>query len=322
MALVRIENLKRLDKVITPISLGLPFIEWAESKAQELVDKTTTKKNEVDLGQLLKYRNTTVLLQSSDIKNIFKASLNKSSDKFEIILDENQVINDSEKRFIIAHELAHTLFYNYEDREYKRILNLSYGSKQLEDICDFIALCLLLPKRFISEEIKNYTDENFSIRKRNESFLKFIFHLSAKYQLDWHYVMFRLITILSFLPNSLCIEFSKKEIWKIKWVFQTETLSAKNLYIPLRSKEINKFPSAKESFTIILDDIISKHKNYSTPYGSIVVGKDHFHTMYQGNIKQFLLKHFTEQYDKLKIYYRINHLDNLILLFPFDGLLK
>ena len=232
MALVRIENLKRLDKVITPISLGLPFIEWAESKAQELVDKTTTKKNEVDLGQLLKYRNTTVLLQSSDIKNIFKASLNKSSDKFEIILDENQVINDSEKRFIIAHELAHTLFYNYEDREYKRILNLSYGSKQLEDICDFIALCLLLPKRFISEEIKNYTDENFSIRKRNESFLKFIFHLSAKYQLDWHYVMFRLITILSFLPNSLCIEFSKKEIWKIKWVFQTETLSAKNLYIP------------------------------------------------------------------------------------------
>ncbi|MEM4261106.1 MAG: hypothetical protein QXG00_07730 [Candidatus Woesearchaeota archaeon] len=321
MALVRIENLKKLDKVISPISLGLPFIEWAESKAQELVDKTTTK-NVVDLKNLLKYQNTTVVLKSSKNKSIFKASLNKSKDKFEIIIDENQVINDSEKKFIIAHEIAHTLFYNYEDNEYKRILNLSYGSKQLEDICDFIALCLLLPRRFISEEIKYYTFENNSLRKRNESFLKFIFHLSAKYQLDWHYVMFRLITILSFLPNSLCIEFSKKDTWKIKWVFQTESLYSKNLYIPFRNKAINKFPSAKESFNIILDDIIFRHKNFSTPYGSIVVGKDHFKTLYQGNIKQFLIKHFTEQYDKLKIYYRINHLDNLILLFPFDGLLK
>ena len=175
---------------------------------------------------------------------------------------------------------------------------------------------------YMEEEILNYKNENPSLRNRNESFLKFIFHLSAKYQVDWHYLAFRLICLLNFLANSLCIEFSKSNSWEIKWVFQTDSLSEKKLFLPLRSKIVNKFPSAKESFSSILDDILTKHKSYASPYGFIIVKKDHFEKLYQGNFKQFLLKYFTDDYDKLKIYYRINKMDNIILLFPFDGLLK
>lgn len=323
MALIKNQKLNNLDNIVAPISQGLPFRYWAETKAQELVDNVLTKKNVVNLARLLRSRKIIINeIVSSHGEEIFKARIIVKNDGFEMILAKDQIINELEKRFIIAHEIAHTLFYTHDDNEYKRDIILSYGSSQIEDICDFIALCILLPKKYINTDIDGYLSQNTTLRQQNENYLKFVYFVSAKYQVDWHHVAFRFINILDFLPNMLCIEFVKRSDWRIKWSFQSESLSDKNLFIPLRNKANKNFPPAKESFSIILDKILSEHRNYSKPCGSTLIDKNHFHSFYQGNIKQFIEKNFTDKYDKIKIYYRINRMDNVILLFPFNGLLK
>jgi Zn-dependent peptidase ImmA (M78 family) len=318
MVLVKKHKLKFLDNFISQLSMGIPFVDWAEKITQELVDNAITKKYVIDIDQLLKYKNITLRFANKQNESIYKAHLIKNNNCFELILNTDRVTNNNEIRFIIAHEIAHTLFYQKTKDGIEKNSNLSYGSQEVENICDYLALCLLLPKNYVEEEIGVFKKDNINLKNKNENFLKFIFHLAAKYQIDWHYIAYRLIYIYNFLPNSLCIEFSKKLIWQIKWVSQTQELSDKKLFIPIRQKAESKFPSAKRAFEIILNEALAK----GISYGYVIVSKQHFTSNYQGNIKQFIKIYFTNEYDKLKIYFRINRSDNIILLFPFNGLLK
>ncbi|MBN1970072.1 MAG: ImmA/IrrE family metallo-endopeptidase [Candidatus Delongbacteria bacterium] len=315
MTLIKRHKLKSLDSFVNQLSKGIPFIDWAESIALSLIDKTSKGRKIVDLNQILEYRN--VFLHSAN-ENIYKAILINNKDNFDLYLNNNKIFNDNEKRFIIAHEIAHTYFYQDQSNGLEKIASISFGSREVENICDYVALCILLPKSFINEDIGQYRLENNNLKKRNEHYLKFMFHLSAKYQVDWHYLAYRLINIFNFLPNCLCIEFVRKTGWKISWTFQSQGLIDRKLFIPVKYKSEGKSPSARKSFEIILNELLERQENY----GYIIVNKDHFNSYYPGNLRQFINKYYTNEFDKLKIYYRINHKDNILLLFPFDGLLK
>lgn len=323
MALLRNDKLNQLDSLVTEVTDGQSFVPWAESVAQRLVDKTSDKRNIVDLNRILTLRNIIVHeLSDLNTKEIYKANLINNKSHYDLYIDLPQISSENEKKFILAHEIAHTLFYSESEDGLQKKISLSFGSKQIENICDYIAICLLLPKSFIEDEISQYKIERDTLRKRNENYLKFIFHLAAKYQVAWHYVLYRLIVNFNFLPNSLCIEFIKRNKWYLTWVYQTDSLTKQNLFIPNKSKSENRFVSTKKSFTDILQKIAINTSLKPNSYGSLVIQKSHFNSYYQGNIKQFLSKYFTQDLDILKIYYRINRNDSILALFPFDGLLK
>lgn len=323
MALLRNNKLNQLDSAVTEVTEGMSFVSWAESIAQRLVDKSSTLKNEVNLNHLLSLRNIIVHeMTDKETSHLYKANLVNNIKHYDLYIDLPQIKTGNEKKFILAHEIAHTLFYSDSDKGLKKNISQSFGSNQIENICDYIAICLLLPKRFIDDEISEYKVEKDTLRKRNENYLKLVFHLAAKYQVDWHYVLYRLIGNFSFLPNSLCIEFSKQDKWYLRWAFQTDSLNKKNLFIPIKSKSESRYVSAKKSFVQVLQRISNETSLKPNTYGSIIIEKSMFDSYYQGNFKQFLSKNFTSDLDIIKIYYRVNRNDSIVALFPFDGLLR
>lgn len=323
MALLRNDELKVIGISVTDVTKGQPFIFWAESTAQTIVDKVTENCKEVNIVSILPLRNIILHeLKDLNVKATYKANLINNTSHFDLYIDLPRISSNNEKKFIIAHEIAHTLFYTNSNEGLSKKIPLSFGSDKIENICDFIAICLILPKSFIEQEISNFNRERDSVRKRNENFLRFAFHLAAKYQVDWHLVFYRLIVNFNFLPNSLCIEFIKRDKWYLTWLYQSDLLSKKNLFIPNKSKSDNRFVSAKKSFVDILEKIVDKTSMEPNMYGNLIIEKSHFDSYYQGNIRQFLFKHFTRDLDILKIYYRVNTNSSVLLLFPFDGLLS
>lgn len=313
--------LKEFDNSVSEITGGLSFINWAENTAQELVEEASSGASKVNILKILEQRNI-VLKEESDPHSIYKARIERKQDHYNLFLSPETIFNNSEKKFILAHEIAHTLFYFHKDSGYEKLTHFSPGSKEIEYICDYIAFCILLPKKFVEEEIKVFKKKRGSLIERNENYLKFIFYLSAKYEISWINAIYRLICNFEFLPNSLIVDFIKKDKWYLNLTFQTDSISEKKLFIPVKAKEPGQRVSAKKSFLNILNVIeesIIKNKN---KYGYVLIEKNNFESNYMGNFKQFLNKFFDEDLQKLKIYYRVNNKSNIVLLFPFDGLLK
>lgn len=322
MALLRNDKLNLLSNSITEVTEGRSFVSWAESIAQILVNETSHNRNEVDLNKILSKRNIVIQESNNNPYESYKANLVNKETYYELYLNPSKINSSIEKRFILAHEIAHTLFYTNSNDGLNKRISLSFGSKQIENICDYIALCLILPQDSIEYEINNFISEKDTIRKRNENYFKFVFHLAAKYQVDWHYTLYRLINRFNFLQNSLLIEFIMNECWCLKWVYQTDDLLDRNLFIPVKSKSDKKYVSAKKCFVNIIDLVKNQSNADSNPYGSLVIPKSNFDSNYQGNIKQFFARHFTHDFDIVKIYYRINKSDSILILFPFAGLLR
>ncbi len=322
MALLANDKLTNLGFAVSDVIQGQPFILWAESTAQNMVNKVTKTCKEVDINSILTLRNIILheLIDASE-RTAYKASLINNISHFDLYIDLPRINSNNEKKFILAHEIAHTLFYTNSSEGLNKKTSLSFGSDQIENICDYLAICLLLPKAFIEKEISIYKMEKDTLRMRNENYLKFVFHLAAKYQVGIHYILYRLIVNFNFLPNSLCIEFIKKDKWYLTCIYQADSLRKKNLFIPNKSKSDTRFVSAKKSFVDILERIVDDSLLQPNMYGHLIVKKTNFDSYYQGNIKQFLFKYFTQDLDILKIYYRINTNKNVLLLFPFDGLL-
>jgi Zn-dependent peptidase ImmA (M78 family) len=322
MALLRNDSLNKLQSSISDITSGQSITFWANSIAESLTTLVTKKGNAVDLYELLKLRNVFVHeLNDDDPKSPFKASLVNRGSHYDLYLNSIRISSSNEKKFILAHEIAHTLFYTNKDGVFIKNTTLDFGSDEIEHICDYLAICLLLPKNSITEEISDYIADQDSMQKRNANYLNFIFALAARYQVNWHSVLYRLMMNFGFLPNSLCIEFSKKDNWYITWCSQTDSLEQRGLFIPFISKSENRFVSAKESFTIILEKVITDVSRTPRKYGHVTISKSIFDKGYRGGIKRFLTRDFTPKVDILKIYYRVDSSTNIILLFPFDGLL-
>lgn len=96
----------------------------------------------------------------SDKQNGFIAI---SKDKKALLIGVNYYLTWEEKRFIIAHELAH-YFLHYKDKELNKSVFVMHsenvkGKNNIENDADFFAACILMPrKEFETAYMKNKND--------------------------------------------------------------------------------------------------------------------------------------------------------------------
>ena len=124
-------------------------------KAQQLLDECDVRSVPVNLVSLARHQGIRQI-REMDIR-LDGQLLEIEAGGYEVILSKNAPV--ARKRFTLAHEIAHTLFFAGQDSE-----GLACGEEAVEELCNAAAAEILIPSRFLQEifpRAKEVTIESF-----------------------------------------------------------------------------------------------------------------------------------------------------------------
>jgi len=127
----------------------------AVRKAQQLLDECDVRNVPVNLVSLAQHQG---IRQIKEMDTRLDGQLLELEDGgYEVILSKNSSV--ARKRFTLAHEIAHTLFFAGQDSE-----GLACGEEAEEELCNAAAAEILIPSRFLQKVFprdKEVTVESF-----------------------------------------------------------------------------------------------------------------------------------------------------------------
>jgi Zn-dependent peptidase ImmA (M78 family) len=129
---------------------------FLEHRVTRLIDLYQLNKPEVLPIDLCEVARNSGVLSIEDREMIPEAALSLEQAGFRIYLQSNFIDasrTSLRRRFSIAHEIAHTLFYEPRDGVVKPVRNAPRGTK-LESACHHGARLLLVPQRFLDRELR------------------------------------------------------------------------------------------------------------------------------------------------------------------------
>jgi len=118
--------------------------------ARELLARANVTTPPVQVYDLLKHRKV-LRVVSRDIK--VPARLTVVDDGFAIILQRYQA--ETRRRFSVAHELAHTFFYDTDSMPPRKLLNSPLSGGDVERLCNLAAAEILLPEGLLKEAVSS-----------------------------------------------------------------------------------------------------------------------------------------------------------------------
>jgi Zn-dependent peptidase ImmA (M78 family) len=239
---------KEVESNISELLNGRSIDEWCDDISNEFIKLTRQESPPHKISLLLPHRKANFVFESKKIN--INGKINPTENGFLITLNSNLKKSKSSLRFTLAHELAHTYFFNLNVFPPINISAIPSGSKYLEFMCDKIARHLLVPDKTLQLAVRKYplpTSEDFSLLTVN--------HLSQLFEVPNNILLRRLIddtgiwdcVFLTFryFDNALI------DNWKLVKVYKPRRLYDNlKYYLPRsnKTKEINditKFPSAK-----------------------------------------------------------------------------
>jgi hypothetical protein len=126
-------------------------LAWAQWVACRLLQETGQAAVPIDLTALVLARKARIT--GFDQHLPCEARLETNSAGFSISLRASLASeeNESHRRFAIAHELGHTLFYDLNGAPPERVIHLSLHDPVEEELCDTFAAALLVPPWYLQD---------------------------------------------------------------------------------------------------------------------------------------------------------------------------
>jgi Zn-dependent peptidase ImmA (M78 family) len=237
---------------------------WVDVLITNFLDQTKQTYPPFHLYNYLQYRK---IKSCTDNTNIcVRGKINTERDGFRIEFNSNLLSDKAQFRFTIAHEIAHTFFYDIQKSPPINVSGLTSDSKYIEQLCNKIARNLLIPGNSIKSIIAQFPfplQQGFSLNVLSK--------LSTIYQVNFSILLRRIIfdeelwrcVFLRFRyidekewPWKLIEHYKPKSIHYNKDYYVPSTLS---IYAIARTK---KWPSAKKGLHDFLNTLYSQNEPY------------------------------------------------------------
>ncbi len=306
MRLPRNKVIHHLELILTDLLRGVSLKDWAENIVVGLLKNAGQSAPPVKLSR--------ELLQARRISDIrFKPGLHPiwgqliiGDDGFEIVLSPTRQKKGFWHQFALAHEVAHTFFYNIEKWPPVKLVYLESGNLDLEWLCTYLAKCLFIPAIWLRHEIESFPQigsEGFNLRILDE--------LGKKFLVPWQIVAERIVEDL-LLWNCIILNFTssiefrtsldggRRPVWRLDWLTMPSEGVGK-LFIPFgrRTKEgRTKFPRAEGAIAEFIEGLIEK-KNEIMPHQRKIPTKI-LNCGTTGNLGKFLSQLFKS--DEVNVY--------------------
>jgi len=224
--------------------------KWVISCARNLLNKTNQKHPPINLKTLCRYSGIKVTHKKAATNYTGpEASLRLENNKFiiEIIYSRYSRARDY---FSIAHEIAHTFFFNLATIPPKRIFTRHGAVAEEERLCNIAASEILMPEYMIKDRANNFTKPNDS-----DFTLGVFLNLLEVFNVSPPAMARRLCEDLS-IWNSIMIGCNKYHsdnsikdpFWRLSWCFAPKIIR-NQLYIPQPSTHPKlKFEIIKEAY--------------------------------------------------------------------------
>jgi hypothetical protein len=282
-------TIARIENSLSDVLRGTSVQNWAERTAFELLQESGENGPPVTLEL------STRLLQTRKIKDIKyilglpeNGRLSIGQEGFSIELARNVKFSLGWLRLTLAHEFAHSLFYDIQEWPPSPLVSTMPGDRDLEWLCWQVAKTLLVPQAWLREHIEKspaFSSPDFS--------LAVLYELEKTFSVPWKVIAQRLVEDLK-LWNVVILHFVKgdelegrSDNWYLKW--HTAPLEGTEmLFIPFggRREGTVKLPQAKGNLLEFISSCAERGKEEvvfrtSIPYEAL-------NTSTTGNLGKFL----------------------------------
>jgi hypothetical protein len=273
MRLPRRTVIPRLEHALSNFLKGSSLKDWVEDTVVRLLKSVGQDGPPVKLSRELRQARRITNVKYELGAHPVWGRLTIGDDGFVVILSPTCKSQGSFwHQFALAHEIAHTFFYDIRNWPPVHLIYLEPGNRDLEWLCGYFAKCLFAPASWLRNQMKCYPQlgsEGFSLTVLDQ--------LEKTFAVPWQIVAERIVEDLQ-LWNCIILQFTKcsetgkfscertKSVWRLNW--QTiPSEGTENLFVPVgrRMKDgTMKFPRAKGVITMLIEECIQNGKNSRT----------------------------------------------------------
>ncbi len=251
--------------------------KWCENIGNSYYKDEFITGNEIDLGKVAKDRKIIKIINSA-ILVPSKLVPSKKGFTLQIKAKLNSSLNSKhKKKLIIAHEIAHTFFFDISGEFPVDNTPFNQGYYRFERLCDYIGRCIIVPEKYLLDFLDN---KSFTNPKNQDFNIKIISELKKKLNISREIILQRLIHDLE-LWNIAYFEFIKVQEeteykksnpntyrWILFKVIIPKSYYKMEAFIPpedAKKKVSNpkKYPSAKDNLKIFLNNCTSDNKSFT-----------------------------------------------------------
>jgi len=285
----------RLEHTLSNFLKGVSLKDWVEDTVIRLLKSVGQNSPPVELsGKLLNERRIITVKYELGLHPVW-GRLAIGNVGFTAVLFIPRSSHGFWSRFALAHEIAHTLFYDIRNWPPVRLIYLEPGNRDLEWLCGYFAKCLFVPDIWLRNIIECYPrlgSEGFSLTVLDQ--------LEKTFSVPWRIVAERLVEDL-LLWNCIILQFTMssetgkssdektKPVWRLDWRTIPSEEETETLFIPVgrRMKEgIMKFPRAKGAIAELIGECVQSGQN--TPAFQRKIPCKIFNSQTTGNLGKFL----------------------------------
>lgn len=303
-------TLYRIERSLSNILNGMPLEEWAESIVLQLLRTVGQINPPTKLtNQLLKERKIIDVRCTPGLPEKGRLSIG----------DNGFIVEIASKgpyglwyRWFLAHEIAHTFFYDIGNWPPKPKTYLEPGNPDLERLCWHLASCLLVPASWLQaelEKIPQFGSKLFSVTVLDK--------LEKIFLTSWRMVAQRLVQDLN-LWSCIALQFtnfghippnSHSEFeWRLTWQTRPNDID-KVIYIPFghRTEQEMKYPRATGALAKFITECFKSAKDKTSYFDNLPLTVLKSSTT--GNLGKYLYNIYEK--DVIPFYYLIkNRTDN------------
>ncbi len=250
----------RLEVILAGQLRGNSLFEWAERVTLETLRKAGQSRPPIEVNaELLRSRKVESVEFVKSLPE--RARLEVRGDRFAVQIDSRFSGNLRWRRFLLAHELAHTFFYEIDAGPIRSQLLLRSGDPALEWLCSYLAKCLLMPTGALQNiwfsEISGKTTLDLSALLR----------LSQLFGLPWSVVAERLVEDTGLWQIILLYwqleRGSQDPSWRLVWQAAPASVP-RSLFIPIGRRQPSgemRYPRAKGKLSELLNQLASSEES-------------------------------------------------------------
>lgn len=285
----------RLERILSSILKGVPLKEWAEHVVSQLLGSAGQTGPPVDLlsNALLRERRIVKVRYYKTHLPVW-GRLVPEDEGFAAELFLPHKSRGFWNRFALAHEIAHTFFYDLREWPPTPLSYLEPGNRDLEWLCGYLGKCLMLPASWLRHQIEHYP------KLGSKEFSPSVLELLGKtFSAPVQVVAERLVEDLG-LWDCILLQFtmfgevtrSSEKDWRSAWRLNWHTAApdrTERLFIPVGRRMqdgVMKFPRAKGAIRRLIDDCMHNHQD-----GRFIAQKVHWKCLNAsttGNLGKFL----------------------------------
>jgi hypothetical protein len=238
-------TIPRLQSILASRLGGSSLLEWAERVTAELLKVSGQSFPPIQLDpQLTLLRKVTSVTYHDSLPE--RARLRVHKEGFDVEIDAKYLRHVYWGRFLLAHEIAHTYFYENSTNGVGERLFIRHGDPDLEWLCDYLVRSLLVPVEALTRELSRFIESSAA-----GCSIVALLDLSQKFSVPWQIMAGRLIEDTGLWRALVLLWKSEGDAphfdWRLKWQTAPSEMP-KEIFVPIGRRQESgemKFPRAK-----------------------------------------------------------------------------